>query len=122
MYNRWNAMLMAMADDEVIIYSSWDTTQKLLKNVADFMPRLCTLCHHVTRILYCPIILCMPPTSPAQPQGNLPMVIDWIPTTGLVPFQVQPGPGHEPLSPLLGRSHRNSTKLVVLKKLPQSRK
>ena len=64
------------------------------------VPRFCILCHLVTRMLCCSIILHMPPASPLQPQCYLPMVIDWTPTTGLIPCQTQPGPVHEPWSSL----------------------
>ena len=48
----------------------------------------------------------MPPASPAQPQGHLLMVIDWIPTTEQIPCLVQLVPEYEPWYKLVGSSHR----------------
>ena len=56
--------------------------------------------HYVKYIMYAP------PAAPIQLQGLLSMVIDWTPTTGLVPCHIQPGPSHEPCYPWMGRSLR----------------
>ena len=77
--------------------------QNVLNNVADFIPHCAKFVHIVLPcdkdvVLF--NVLCIPPASPIQTQGYLPMVINWTPTTELIPCQVQPGPAHKSWSPL----------------------
>ena len=55
-----------------------------------------TFCHLMTRMLFFPYFLNMPPI---QPQDYLPMVIEWTPFTRHIPCQVQPGAAHKPYAP-----------------------
>ena len=59
---RWNAMLIAMADGKAILNSSWMSytiCERMWQMLHHILLRLCILCNLVTRMLYCPIILCI---------------------------------------------------------------
>ena len=40
------------------------------------------------------------PASPVQPEDYLPIVINWMPVTGFITYQIQPEPAHEPWFPV----------------------
>ena len=50
----------------------------------------------------------MPLPSPAHVQECLPIVIDWKPTTGLIPYRIQPGSAHGPCPPPADRGYRET--------------
>ena len=93
-----SGMLNGTRHGKAIVYSS-SIPKNLWKNVANVIPHSSKAVHTVppcdkditlsSYIMYALHILC-------PPQGYLPMVIDWTPTTRLVPCQDQPGPAHGP--------------------------
>ena len=62
-------------------------------------------------------IICMPSASPDPTVGYLPMVINWKPTSGLIPCHVQPRPAHEPWTPLSRKIHRKNIRPSTLRSL-----
>ena len=78
-----NAMLMTMVDDKAAVYSSWllqIICQRMWQMLYLIVPRLCTLCHLVTKMLCCPIILCMAPDFPL----HLSITCSWLSTVYLL--------------------------------------
>ena len=108
---RWNAIFMATAGGNAIMYISWisqSTCWIIWQMFKHIVPRLCTLCHLVTRIyvvkLYC---IC-----PLPSLSNLSITCPWLSTGHLLlelyQCQVQLGPAHEPWYPLVDRRYRQS--------------
>ena len=107
-YGKWIAMIMFL-----------DITHNLSENVADVIPHYDKVVDDFTRILYCPIISCMPPAFPV----HLKVTYAWLSTGHLLLDS-----NHARLSkdlymshgtPLAGRSHRKSTKSrVYMKSFP----
>ena len=80
-----------VTDGQDIMYSS--LMLYFWNNVADVMPHCAKVVHLVPpgeKNVIMSNILCIPPAFPNQPQGLLPMVINWTLTPGLVSSQVQP--------------------------------
>ena len=63
------------------------------------------LYHIVTRMSLC-LVYYVCPLLPPNVKGHLPMIINWIPTTGLTQCQIQPGPAYGTWSPLGDISYR----------------
>ena len=83
MCGRWDTMCMPMTDCKTITQSSW------MSNRTCYL--MWQMIHDIVPWLFMSNILCISPVSSTKHQGHLPMVIDWAPTTGVIPCQVKPG-------------------------------
>ena len=84
---RKNVTVLAMADGKPLYCEFLDIIQNLLK-CGRYCTTTCQGCCSFVVYVYGVCSL----ASPLYIRSDLPMVIDWTPTTGLIPCQVEQGP------------------------------
>ena len=89
MCGKWNAMPMDMADGKAVMCISWMLHRTCLIMQQKF--------YYIVPNSYYVQHIMNAPTSPTQHQVlPYPLMINWTPTTTLIPCQVQLGPAYEP--------------------------